>query len=83
MNNNNIKDIANIIQQYSDKHQIYLEVLCDGYKFDIPCFRAYIHYKNIDVDGYEYWNSEDLGAYLKYETAFDVCETRAKEISKK
>ena len=66
------KQVAEIIQGYAKKN-IHIEVICDGFKLDMPvCYRGVIHF--LDKNGE--WVTDDIGCHSNdWQAAFgDVVE---------
>lgn len=53
------EQVAEIIQGYAKKN-IHIEVICDGFKLDMPvCYRGVIHFLNKDGE----WVTDDIGCH--------------------
>ena len=53
------EQVAEIIQEYA-KQNIHIEVVCDGFKLDMPiCYRGIIHFLKDDGE----WFTDDIGCY--------------------
>ena len=81
------EQVAEIIQGYA-KQNIYIEVVCDGFKLDMPCYRGIIHYLKhtqvfpLDVD--ELWYTDDIGCYGEdWQAAFDEVVKYAERLKTK
>ena len=72
--------VAEIIQGYA-KQNIHIEVVCDGFKLDMPvCYRGVIHYLNEKGE----WITDDIGCYSNdWQSAFDEVVDYAKYLNTK
>ena len=53
------EQVEEIIQEYA-KQNIHIEVVCDGFKLDMPvCHRGIIHYLKDDGE----WFDDDIGCH--------------------
>jgi len=60
------QQVAEIIQGYA-KQNIHIEVACDGFKLDMPCYRGIIHYLKDKL-----WYTNDIGCHSNdWQAAFD------------
>lgn len=61
------EQVAEIIQEYA-KQNIHIEVVCDGFKLDMPvCYRGIIHFLKDDGE----WFTDDIGCWKDWQGAFD------------
>jgi hypothetical protein len=74
------EQIAEIIQGYAKKN-IHIEVICDGFKLNMPvCYRGVIHYLNQNGE----WVIDDIGCHSNdWQAAFDDLVEYAEHLSTK
>ena len=74
------EQVAEIIQGYA-KQNIHIEVICDGFKLDMPvCYRGVIHYLNWNGQ----WITDDIGCFGEdWQAAFDEVVDYAKYLNTK
>ncbi len=74
------EQVAEIIQGHA-KQNIHIEVVCDGFKLDMPvCYRGVIHYLNENGE----WVTDDIGCHSNdWQAAFDDVVEYAEHLNTK
>jgi len=74
------EQVAEIIQGYA-KQNIHIEVVCDGFKLDMPvCYRGVIHYPHNNGQ----WITDDIGCHSNdWQAALDEVVEYAEHLNTK